>query len=161
MRINTIETITARLVSQPNGCLVWIGSKWQGYGKVWYQGRFRRVHSLLYEAAFGPVPEGLEVDHLCHTETCPRPGVDCPHRACADLEHLATVTHRVNTLRGMSLTSTCAQKTHCGHGHPFDEANTYVRANGHRSCRTCKREIDKRCREARIIARGIVPGDQP
>ena len=27
--------------------------------------------------------------------------------------------------------------THCLRGHPFDEANTRVSANGHRSCKTC------------------------
>ena len=32
-----------------------------------------------------------------------------------------------------------AQKTHCKHGHPFDEANTHLTPQGFRSCRTCHR----------------------
>ena len=41
-----------------------------------------------------------------------------------------------------------ARKTHCVNGHPFDEANTYVRANGERNCRRCaaERESAKRAR---------------
>lgn len=35
-----------------------------------------------------------------------------------------------------------AEKTHCPQGHPYDEANTY-RSNGHRQCRTCRRQRDK------------------
>ncbi|MFV8173386.1 NUMOD4 motif-containing HNH endonuclease [Mycolicibacterium peregrinum] len=30
-------------------------------------------------------------------------------------------------------------KTHCAHGHPFNEANTYWRPEGGRRCRACKR----------------------
>ena len=30
-------------------------------------------------------------------------------------------------------------KTHCVSGHPFDEANTRIKANGCRSCKTCAR----------------------
>jgi len=32
-----------------------------------------------------------------------------------------------------------AMKTHCKHGHPFDEANTYLAPRGTRECRTCKK----------------------
>ena len=35
--------------------------------------------------------------------------------------------------------STRANQTHCKHGHPFDEANTRIRANGARQCRACAR----------------------
>lgn len=31
-------------------------------------------------------------------------------------------------------------KTHCKHGHKFTKENTYVRPDGRRTCRTCKRE---------------------
>lgn len=29
------------------------------------------------------------------------------------------------------------RKTHCHKGHPFDERNTYIRADGERNCRRC------------------------
>jgi hypothetical protein len=33
--------------------------------------------------------------------------------------------------------------THCINGHPFDEANTIIRKDGFRRCRTCKNQIDR------------------
>jgi len=34
-------------------------------------------------------------------------------------------------------------KTHCKHGHPYDEENTRVRTNGGRVCRTCHRDRER------------------
>jgi hypothetical protein len=39
-----------------------------------------------------------------------------------------------------------AAKTHCPHGHPYDEANTYRPKNGQRACRACSRERQRRRR---------------
>lgn len=39
--------------------------------------------------------------------------------------------------------------THCPRGHAYDDANTYVRAEGWRQCRACNREAVKRYQEAR------------
>jgi len=39
-----------------------------------------------------------------------------------------------------------AGKTHCIRGHPFDEANTRITPQGHRTCRACMREHSKRWR---------------
>lgn len=40
-------------------------------------------------------------------------------------------------------------KTHCPQGHPYDEANTYVRPDGAYSCRACHRETEERRRAER------------
>lgn len=37
-------------------------------------------------------------------------------------------------------------RTHCKKGHPFDEANTYTKPNGHRVCITCRNEGKRRRR---------------
>lgn len=34
-----------------------------------------------------------------------------------------------------------SKKTHCKHGHPFDENNTYIKPNGERGCRTCRNRL--------------------
>jgi len=49
--------------------------------------------------------------------------------------------------------NTNAGKTHCGKGHRFDEANTYIRPNGHRRCRACNREAAARTQHVRIERR--------
>jgi hypothetical protein len=53
---------------------------------------------------------------------------------------LEPVTHMENLRRGAT-----AQRTHCPHGHPYDEENTYHRpGSGHRVCRACSREAKRR-----------------
>ena len=104
-------------------CWQWTGpSSPLGYG---YFGRYGVAHRVAYEIAVGPIPDGLEIDHLCR------------NRGCVNPEHLDAVTHRQNILRGETLASINAAKTHCWRGHPFDEGNTRVSAIGYRTCRAC------------------------
>ncbi|MFJ4777405.1 HNH endonuclease signature motif containing protein [Streptomyces sp. NPDC088762] len=77
-------------------------------------GQKRYTHRIMYEQAKGPIPEGLQIDHLCR------------NRACANPEHLEAVTQKENILRGTGPSAQQARQTHCLNGHPFDEVNTYV-----------------------------------
>ena len=109
-------------------CIIWKkGLTRSGYGRVWHHGKHRRAHVLAYEVIHGPVPKGLELDHLCR------------NRACVNVEHLEAVSHQENMRRGdreaMGLRN--RSKTECPKGHPYDSANTYVRRNGGRFCRAC------------------------
>jgi len=84
----------------------------------------------------GPIPAGLQLDHLCRNRACVRP------------DHLEPVRSRENTLRGFGPSAINARKTVCAHGHPFDEANTGRSPNGRRFCRECGR-IRARAYQAR------------
>lgn len=84
-----------------------------------------RAHRYSYEMYVGPIPEGLELDHLCRM------------RACVNPEHLEVVTQRVNTLRGIGVSAAHAVKTHCPRNHPYDSENTKIGTNGARLCRKC------------------------
>ena len=89
-------------------------------------GTAKKAHRVSWELLVGPIPEGLELDHLCRNHGCVNP------------DHLEPVTHAVNVRRGRGGTS-WAQKKHCPQGHPYDDANTYL-YRGRRSCRECSRQ---------------------
>lgn len=98
-----------------------------GYGRRSVGGRMYLAHRYAWELEHGPVPEGLELDHVCR------------NRACINVEHLELVTHRENTLRGDTIPARYAARTHCDRGHAFDAENTAIRPGGARRCRECRR----------------------
>lgn len=126
------ERLLSRLAIDPSGCLLWTGAKSTGgYAVIRINGRLRYAHRLMYEMFAGPVPEGLQLDHLCRVHHCANPA------------HLEPVTSRENSLRGTGIPARNAAKTHCPAKHPYDEANTY-RRHGRRYCRTCLRDAKAR-----------------
>ena len=114
-------------VEKGDRCWIWFGPKDQsGYG------RYQNVpaHRYAYILEFGPILDGLVIDHLCRNPACVNPW------------HLEPVTARVNILRGEGVGAGNARKTHCINGHLFDEANTYIRKDRYqRMCRTCHRGV--------------------
>lgn len=115
----------------PFGCWAWTASQnCDGYGSFWCEGKLKLAHRAAYEHFVGPIPDGLQTDHLCR------------NRACANPVHLEVVTSRVNTLRGIGVAAKNAGKGHCKWGHEFTNANTHAfrgdRRPG-RKCRTCDR----------------------
>lgn len=128
-----------------NGCWIWSGSLTstdrhtgvRRYGQFWINGRTVMAHRWSYEEFVGPIPDGLTIDHLCRVSRCVNP------------RHLEPVTMLENIRRGPT-----AQKTHCKHGHPFDNRNT-KRYRGTRMCRTCHNHwVNLRKKRLRQQARG-------
>ncbi len=127
-----------------NGCWEWTAARTSGYGSFRVgsltDGTRRQTpaHCWAYEHLVGPIPEGLECDHLCR------------NRACVNSAHIEPVTHRVNLLRGDTLPAKEAKTTHCPKGHPYDEANTYHRSRGSRECRTCRNAAKRLVRQGTV-----------
>jgi hypothetical protein len=139
------ERIRARVVVDESGCHLWPGAGTaKGYGQIgWHESGVPRrslTHRAIYESTFGAIPDGLDIDHMCHDpERCkPDRAVDCPHRRCCNPLHLRPAKRRENVLRGAGFAADNAVKTHCPQGHPYDDANTYVAPNGWRQCRVCR-----------------------
>jgi hypothetical protein len=109
-------------------CWMWTAgiSTDTGYGLFSDERRSRKIsaHRFSYETHKGPIPEGLELDHLCRVRRCVNP------------DHLEAVTHQINVLRGESPSAHQAKRTSCVNGHPFTPENTY-HIKGHRICKPC------------------------
>lgn len=130
-------------VEKTSGCWLWTGSKaGGGYGQMWYMGRMVYVHRVAYEIYVAEIPEGLTIDHLCHTRNCVNP------------DHLEAVSFRENVLRGNGPTAINARKTHCKNGHEFTPENTFIsRKAGRdpsRGCRKCRLEYKRQWREVKV-----------
>jgi hypothetical protein len=133
-------------VAKTAHCWTWTGARHNtGYGLFRTEGRRLYAHRVSYLLAHGAIAHGLEVDHLCHgwADSCAE-GDGCPHRLCVNPDHLEAVTTRVNNLRGRGFAAVAAKRTHCPQGHPYDETNTVVLADGKRRCRICRAESEAR-----------------
>lgn len=124
-----VDRFAEKIALTDNGCIEWIGGlQGQGYGQF-FAGRVDReqtgkiaAHRWSYEYHVGPIPPGLQIDHLCR------------NRRCVNPEHLEPVTAQENIARSLGN----GRKTHCPAGHPYDVANTYTPPGGGRICRTCR-----------------------
>ena len=134
-------TMASRISEVESGCWLWTGyrnncgySLWRGRsGGRWIT---RSVHRWLYLLLRGPIPVGLECDHLCRV------------RACVNPWHLELVTRSENLLRGSRARGL---KRFCERGHEYTEANTYWPPGGYRMCRACQSIRDKQCRSRKRI----------
>lgn len=61
-------------ISSKDGCWIWCGAKGNsGYGTFSLEGRMVGAHRVSYMLYVGEIPEGMEVDHICHNAPCVNP----------------------------------------------------------------------------------------
>lgn len=135
--------LSKAVINWGTGCWEWTAyTDPNGYGRIKVGGRngqMAKAYRVSYELAYGPIPEGLTIDHLCRVRHCINPA------------HLEAVTVRENLLRGVGTPAVNARKTHCIRKHEFTPENTIRTVDGRgrigRQCRACQRERDaKRAR---------------
>lgn len=142
--IDTTEKVRSRLVvtdlGSPLGpCWIWPGStSGGGHGRVRVDGRMASVHRVMWEYANGPIPSGLHVGHRCRDldPSCTK-GAGCPHRRCANPEHLALMTNQENVASGRAAahaTGFCRSGLH----DITAPGSLYSEPGGRPQCRACR-----------------------
>lgn len=86
------------------------------------------AHIVVWEAKHGPVPAGHHVHHLCH------------QRDCHEESHLTVRSPRAHRREHT--------RSRCPRYHPLAGPNLYIRPDGARACRQCKREQQRARRAA-------------
>jgi hypothetical protein len=161
-RQSIIEQFMKFVSPEPNsGCWLWTGAAGgNGYGFYKAKGIGMVAHRWAYTLLRGPIPTGLELDHLCRVRYCVNPA------------HLEPVTRSENARRGMTgrdpgaaerlrngieaIRRKWAAVAHCSRGHAFDEINTLWRGKDkrQRDCKECAKlrqhEFHARKRRAAI-----------
>lgn len=95
--LDVVDRIRARITVDENGCHIFTGVTQRGYGRINLGGRgagHDYTHRLMYEAAKGPIPDGLHIDHLCR------------NRSCCNPDHLEAVTQAENNRRAFAFKRT-------------------------------------------------------
>lgn len=60
-------------VEKTDTCWNWTAAKFKGYGIFRHQGAARVAHRISYAWEYGPIPDGIEIDHMCHNHSCVNP----------------------------------------------------------------------------------------
>lgn len=133
--------LAAKFTPDPEtGCWEWTGCRDSaGYGRV------QRLtygtpmaYRAVYEDRFGPIPDGLTLDHLCR------------NRGCVNPDHLEPVPQRENVRRGVSKVAAQMAQTACLRGHDFSE-HGYISSQGKRRCRSCDAIRDRKYRVGKKV----------
>lgn len=124
------EYLASRARRDENGCMIWLGFTFRGYAKASGLGE-QLVHRAVYVDAYGPIADGLQIDHLCR------------NRSCVELSHLEAVTAAENNRRRDEANGTGIYKTHCKKGHTLAGDNLRVDRKGRRLCRTCRQAAQR------------------
>lgn len=126
----TFEEFSSHITLEPNGCWVYKKHRISKYirERNGITGKFFYAHRWAFEYFKGKIPDGLVIDHICMKTNCVNP------------DHLQAITNKENVLLGSGHAAINAAKRACKHGHEFNLENTYLRLDGGRRCRICKRK---------------------
>jgi hypothetical protein len=118
-------------VENQNDCIISLYSTGShGYAQIGWVINLERfmalAHRVVWEHYYGPIPTKMTVDHLCF------------NRRCVNINHLRLLSNVENARNNAQF-----RRTHCPHGHPYDDQNTMYDGKGHRRCITCAKIYSK------------------
>lgn len=158
LRTQSGQRFAAKIDVDPDsGCWLWTASlRPNGYAQFNAgDHRIVRAHRWSYEQCRGPVPAGLDLDHLCHNLdlSCPG-GPTCRHRRCVNPWHVEPSTRAANLAAGRGAETNrrrASRQTRCKRGHPLSGPNLRVRATGARQYVACGLERTREWRARRKV----------
>jgi hypothetical protein len=108
-------------------CWLWQSTKTRnGYAQFRVNGKRWLAHRWIFLRTIGPIPHGLELDHLCRVRNCVNP------------LHLEPITHSENVKRGNNSLRLFSQLNICRRGHPLEGSNVMLdKKRGSRRCKIC------------------------
>lgn len=114
-------------------CWEWNDSLRDGYAWInWACFDRNYAHQIIWEMLVGPIPDGLELDHLCR------------NRKCVNPDHLELVTRLENMRRGYAPTMVASRLGICKRGHVLTMETTYANPSkkqpNARTCSACQRD---------------------
>jgi hypothetical protein len=128
--IPVVDRIMKKITINSSGCMLWNGAtNGRGYGVILDDNtngrRMTYVHIAMYVSKVGPVPSGMQLDHLCRTRNCCNP------------EHLEPVSGSENLLRSNNMNFVTKRTGVCKNGHNVSGINAHVSSDGRTRCRAC------------------------
>lgn len=127
------DRLMAKTSIEPNGCWLWLGYRMPfGHGQIGLGRKLILTHRASWIIYRGEIPEGMCVCHKCDVPNCINP------------DHLFLGTkHENNTdmkAKGRAKNHNTG-RNHCKRGHEMSTINTYVRPDGNRQCKECRKDI--------------------
>ena len=142
LNLTAEQRIQKAVTVSPSGCWLWgkhINA--DGYGKIRFEKIAYLAHRLSYQVHIGPIPDGMQLDHLCRVRSCVNPA------------HLEPVTCAENLHRGEHSNMKAYREDVCPLGHVLSGDNLSPRTDGRRKCKTCV-NARARQRRARLARQG-------
>jgi hypothetical protein len=135
----SLEELGGCIFAKPN-------LKRQGYASTIYKGKNTAKHRIAWMEAYGPIPEDMVVDHICHNVAiangmCLSSKSICIHRSCVNLSHLRLLTRTENQNAGLN---GFGSRTHCRNNlHELTEDNI-GRSPKQNYCKACQKESTRK-----------------
>ena len=87
-KTNSLDNIMSNTIrDNESGCLLYMGRLDEdGYARISLQGKMGLGSHVVFKLSYGAIPEGYQVDHICHV------------RRCVEPSHLRVLTHRQNVI---------------------------------------------------------------
>jgi hypothetical protein len=89
-KLDDLARLLAKCIPGEDGCWMYTGCRDGRYGRIRIGRRKWYAHRASYALHKGEIPDGLEIDHLCHKPLCVNP------------EHLEAVTRDENQRRALT-----------------------------------------------------------